>query len=87
MKLIDKDAVASEIEKRKKRAEKRLYINNSYSEEGNAAWERDEALYNAYNSLLSFLDTIEAKEVCVDLGDPKGDKSARYIIDTKNLFL
>lgn len=32
-----------------------------------------------------FLDTIEVKEMGVDLGDPKGDKSARYIIDTKTL--
>lgn len=32
-------------------------------------------------------ETAWSKEVYVDLGDPKGDKSARYIIDTKNLFL
>ena len=52
----------AEIERRKKIVEKRLYINNSYSEEGNAAWERDKALYDVYNSLLSFLDTLEVKE-------------------------
>lgn len=63
MKLIDKDALVAEIEKRKKIVEKRLYINNSYSEEGNTAWERDKALYDAYNSLLSFLNTLEVKDV------------------------
>lgn len=63
MKLIDKAAVVAEIERRKKIVEKRLYINNSYSEEWNATWERDKALYDAYNSLLSFIDTLEVKEV------------------------
>lgn len=38
-----------------------------------------------YNSILSFLDTLEVIEIGVDLGDPKGDKSAEYIIDTKTL--
>lgn len=60
---LPKDAIVAEIERRKKIVEKRLYINNSYSEEGNAAWERDKALYDAYNSLLSFLDTLEVKEI------------------------
>ena len=36
-------------------------------------------------TLQVFLDTLEVKEVGVDLGDPKGDKSAKYIIDTKTL--
>ena len=63
---IPKSAIVSEIERRKKIVEKRLYINNSYSEEGNAAWKRDKALYDAYNSLLSSLDTIEGKEVELD---------------------
>ena len=35
--------------------------------------------------LKVFLDTLEVKKIGVDLGDPKGDKSARYIIDTKTL--
>lgn len=60
---IKKYALVAEIKRRKKIVEKRLYINNSYSEEGNAAWERDKALYDAYNYLLSFLDTLEVKEV------------------------
>lgn len=58
MELIDKDAVVAEIEKRKKIVEKRLYSNNVYSEEGTAMWERDKVLYDAYNSLLSFIDTL-----------------------------
>ena len=63
MELIDKAAVVSEIEKRKKFVEERLYINNSYNEEGNASWKRDKALYEAYNFLLHFLSTLEVKEV------------------------
>lgn len=35
--------------------------------------------------LFDKIDTIEVKEVGVDLGDPKGDKSAKCIIDTKTL--
>ena len=35
--------------------------------------------------LEEFIDTFEVKEVGVDLGDPKGDKSSKYIyiIDAK----
>lgn len=58
-----KAAVIAEIKRRIKFVEKRLERNNSYSEEGSAAWERDKALYDAYNSLLSFLDTLEVKEI------------------------
>jgi hypothetical protein len=60
---IDKSAIVTEIEKKRRNVEKRLYINNSYSEEGNTAWERDKTLYDAYNSLLSFIDATEAKNV------------------------
>ena len=38
-----------------------------------------------FKSVLSLIDTLEVKEVGIDLGDPKGDKSAKYIIDTKTL--
>ena len=37
------------------------------------------------NEIRTLCDTIEVKEVGVDLGDLKGDKSAEYIIDTKTL--
>ena len=60
---IDKSAALGEIERRKKIVEKRLYNNNSYSEEANAAWKRDKALYDAYNSLFYFLDVLEVKEI------------------------
>ena len=49
MKLIDKDALVAEIEKRLEFVEKRLKMNNSYTEEGNTAWKRDKALYDTYN--------------------------------------
>ena len=38
-----------------------------------------------FKSVLSLIDTLEVIEIGVDLGDPKGDKSAIHIIDTKNL--
>jgi len=38
-----------------------------------------------YKQLLEHLDTLDVKEVGVDIGDPKGDKSAKCIIDTKTL--
>ena len=59
---IPKSTLVTEIKRREKIVGKRLRINNSYTEEGNAAWERDKALYVAYNSLLSFLDTLEVKD-------------------------
>lgn len=59
---ISKDDAIAEIKRRIKFVEKRLERNNSYSEKGSAAWERDKALYDAYNSLLSSLDTLEVKE-------------------------
>ena len=61
--LIDKDTLVVEIKRRLKFVEKRLRRNNSYSERGNAAWERDEALDNVYNSLLYFINTLEVEEV------------------------
>lgn len=54
MKLIDKSALVAEIERRRNLVEERLYI-NSYG--------KDKALYDAYKSLLSFIDTLEMKEV------------------------
>ena len=44
-----------------------------------------EAKAQELGKILTIIDTIEVKEIGVDLGDPKGDKSAKYIIDTKNL--
>ena len=40
---------------------------------------------SALINLHSFLNILEVKEIGVDLGDPKGDKSAKHIIDTKAL--
>lgn len=63
MKLIDKDAVVAEIERHLALVEKRLSKNNSYSHSGKIAWERDKALYDRYEFFLSFLNTLEVKEV------------------------
>ena len=64
--LIDKDALVAEIERRLKFVKIRLNRNNSYTEEGNTAWKRDKALYDAYIFFLSFIDTLEAKVVDLD---------------------
>jgi hypothetical protein len=70
---IDKAAVVAEIERR---IDEVNQIDKASYEVG---------LFDAYKIILSFLDTLEVKEIGVDLGDPKGDKSAKYIIDTKTL--
>lgn len=62
-KYIDKSAVVAEIIRRLEFVKERLKRNNSYTEEGNTAWKKDKALYDAYNFLLSFLDTLEVKKV------------------------
>ena len=51
-------------------------IERLYDEEG--AFYAADVLYD----LKEYLDTLEVKEIGVDLGDPKGDKSAKHIIDT-----
>jgi len=55
---IEKEPLINEIQRRIKLVERRLYINNSYTEEGNIAWERDKALYDNYNFFLSFIDKL-----------------------------
>ena len=58
-KLIDKSAVVAEIEKR-------LHANGAFNEVSDEAWAEDVGMCNAYKSILSFLDTLDVKEV--DLG-------------------
>ena len=62
MKLIDKDALVAEIERYKHKADERLKI------KGRALVEdtKDLALQNLCGELLSFLDTLEVKEVDLD---------------------
>lgn len=55
---IEKEPLINEIQRRIKLVERRLYINNSYTEEGNIAWERDKALYDNYNFFLSFINKL-----------------------------
>ena len=72
MKLIDKDALVAEI-------------NRILSAFENSDAPVDRLRASTLIGLLSFLDTLEVIEVGVDFGDPKGDKSAKCIIDTKTL--
>lgn len=41
--------------------------------------------YEILGRVRDFLDAFESIEVGVDFGDPKGDKSAKCIIDTKTI--
>ena len=63
---IPKAALVAEIERRLKFIEIRLKRNNSYSEEGVISWKRDKSLYDSYNQFLSFINTLEVKEVDLD---------------------
>ena len=69
---ISKDALVAEID--------RLEKKNNESENV-----YDFGTVHALKSIRSFINTHEVKEIGVDLGDPKGDKSAKHIIDTKTL--
>lgn len=69
MNLIDKAALVAEIERRIKSNAKEMYFGRLVED----------------NYFFDFINTIEVKEVGVDFGDPKGDKSAKCIIDTKTI--
>lgn len=80
---IDKSAVVAEIERLKECNRKicagdfdflrKTYPEHYYSTE-------------IYNSILSFLDTLEVIEIGVDLGDPKGDIGVKTVWDSSNLL-
>lgn len=72
---IPKAAVVAEIKRR---------IENLYPRGGQGLIVT-KILKDHYEDFLLFLDTLQVIEVCVDFGDPKGDKSAKCIIDTKDL--
>ena len=60
MELIDKSALVAEIEKR-------LHANGAFDEVGDEAWSEDVGMCNAYKSILSFLNTLEVKDIDLDL--------------------
>ena len=45
----------------------------------------DQGVLDGLHSIEKYIDTLEVKEIGVDFGDPRGDKSAKHIIDTKTL--
>ena len=69
MKLIDKAAVVAEIERRKELVDDPIILDNDL-----IIGER-----NAYIRLLSFINTLEVKEVGVDFGDPQGDIGVKWV--------
>jgi hypothetical protein len=64
---IDKAAVVAEIERR---IDEVNQIDKASYEVG---------LFDAYKIILSFLDTLEVKEIGVDLGDPQGDIGVKWV--------
>lgn len=75
---INKDTLVAEIENLIKRAEAEKVL---YPKTIKAA--KNYLLIEDYKKLLSIIDTLEVKEVGIDLGNSKGDKSVKHIIDTK----
>jgi len=59
MKLVDKDTIVAEIEKR-------LNANGSFDEFGDETWFEENCWLAAYKSILSFINTLETKEVDLD---------------------
>ena len=69
---IKKSDIVAEIERR---------INNL----GLTLNEKEFAVKYELKDVLSFLDTLDVKEVGFDLGDPNGDKSSEYVVDAETL--
>ena len=55
-KYIKKSALVAEIEKR-------LKANGAFDEMGDAAWWEDKGMCDAYKSILSFINTLEVKDI------------------------
>lgn len=77
---ISKSALVAEMERRIT-----AYQKNFDKADNKIAKLSTDGRIQGLKALLSFIDTLEVKEICVDFGDPKGDKSAKYIIDTNTL--
>lgn len=76
-KYINKDTLVAEIENLIKRAEAERVLHPK-----TILAAKNLLLIEDYKKLLSIIDTFEV-EIGVDLGDSKGDKSVKYILDTK----
>ena len=70
MKLIDKSALVAEIERR---------ISVLKANESVISMLAGGMFVNEFKDLLSFLDTLEVKEVGVDFGDPQGDIGVKWV--------
>lgn len=80
---ISKSALVAEIERRMKS------IRMAFSMQGilhghDRAYAN--AQYDAFNSLLSFLDTLEVKEIGLDLGDSKGDTGTKTVFNDSKVL-
>lgn len=77
MKLIDKDAVVGQAN---------IEITNCrLAAQQGILTEFGKGKLEGLEGIVDFINTLEVIEVGFDLGDPNGDKSSEYIVDTKNL--
>ena len=60
MKYIDADKLKAEIKER-------LHCNGSFDECFDTAWDHDQGMVDAYNYVLSFIDTLQQEQSEVDL--------------------
>ena len=67
---IDKSALVAEIERRKQVA---------FGWMETAPNDAIEAEFNLCDDILSFLDTLEVKEIGVDVGSPEGDLGRKTV--------
>lgn len=76
---IDKDAVLAEIERRKEKCE--LFYNIALSNNAEFAKLAIEEQKKQYDSFKGFINTLEVKEIGVDIGSPEGDVGVKTIWD------
>lgn len=72
MRLIDKDKIVAEIKKR-------LHANGAFDEVGDEAWAEDVGMCKAYKSILSYIDTLEVKEVDLEKETEKYVQTKEFI--------
>lgn len=73
---IDKDALVAEINKR-------LKANGAFDEVGDDAYVEDKGMCEAYRSILSFINTLEVKDVNLEKALSDLDKDIKEFITTE----
>jgi hypothetical protein len=78
MKLIDKDTLVAKIRGYINNAEAYLKYHHNRNDKSVYAFEQEKLVMC---ELLSFLNSLEAKEIGVDVGSPEGDIGVKTIWD------